>query len=94
MEELFLDLEIGPAVEAASREVLTDFTITDPQAAASNLPYLREGPCACAASAGVQESVTEAEIRSHVEEAVSRNPQLCKPAWSRYLRISPWGRKA
>ncbi len=54
--------------------------IPDPQAAAATLLYMLKDPLHLRCILGVQESVSEAEIRSHVEEAVSRFLQLHRPA--------------
>ena len=51
----------------------------DPQAAASTLLYMLKDPLHMRCILGVQETVSEAEIREHVEQAVSRFLELHAP---------------
>jgi AcrR family transcriptional regulator len=69
---------IAPYLEAQHRQ--GRLRVPDAQAAASNLLYMLKDPLHMRCILGVQDRVSEAEIRAHVDQSVARFLELHKPA--------------
>ena len=68
---------LAPYLEAQDRK--GRLRVRDPEAAASNLLYMLKDPLHLRCILGVQDVVSEQEIRDHVAQAVSRCLELHRP---------------